>query len=607
MSKRTYNSWSKDDMEEAIKKFKDGDLKFNEVCRMYNLPKPTFRRHLKGLNKHQRIGRPKDLTMEMEAELVRHILLLESRFFSLTITDLRRLAYQLAEKYGLKHRFNSESELTGWKWYYTFMKNHPEISLRTPEATSMARCKGFNKETAMAFFDKYESFLDMGQFTADKIYNMDETGLSTVHKPKVLAQKGKHQVGAVTSGKRGVNTTCICCMNAAGEFVPPMLIYKRKRMTDDLKRGGPPNTVYECSESGWIVKELFIKWLEHFIKCLRLEKSQENQVLLILDGHSTHTKNIDAINLAREYGIIMLSLPAHTTHKLQPLDRSFFKSLKQNFSAASSSWMRNHPGSVIKQANIAKILGEAYPRTVCMDKGIHGFESCGLWPCNRFKIRDEEYVTLGENVDKEPAEVSQDRLIERQQEQTDSCTTNKQENTEEFNPQTSETQTILSKKQQDQCLEENREERSLEVEANKSTKSIRETLEILSPLNSIPGHSKQLNRKVTGSLVITGSPYKQELEIKIEETKNKTISKKLNFKKTITPQKGNKKKKQEQDENDSWYCKICQEDVKENMIKCSNCEVWVHELCAGTTKKTKCYYCDDCQDLAKTIRCINKN
>ena len=67
------------------------------------------------------------------------------------------------------------------------------------------------------------------------------------------------------------------------------------------------------------------------------------------------------------------------------------------------------------------------------------------------------------------------------------------------------------------------------------------------------------------------------------------------------------KRKQEQDENDSCYCKICQEDVKENMIKCSNCEVWVHELSAGTTKKTKCYYCDDCQDLTKTIRCINKN
>lgn len=174
----------------------------------------------------------------------------------------------------------------------------------------------------MEFFDKYETIIDEGKFTADQIYNVDQTGLSTVHKPsKILAQKGNHQVGAVTSGEPGTNTTCICCMNAAGKFVPPMLIYKRKRMTDDLKRGGPPNALFSCSDSGWITTPLFLNWLEHFIKCTKLEKSKKSQILLILDGHSTHIKNINAINIAREYGIVMLSLPAHTTHKLQPLDR----------------------------------------------------------------------------------------------------------------------------------------------------------------------------------------------------------------------------------------------------------------------------------------------
>lgn len=620
MIKRKYYSWSKEDMEEAIRKYNNGDLKFNEVCRVFKIPKPTFRRHLKGLNTRKRIGRPSDLTEEMEAELVRHVLLLESRFFGLTITDLRRLAYQLAEKYGLKHRFNNESQLAGWKWYYTFMKNHPEISLRTPEPTSMARCKGFNKETVMAFFNKYESILDEGQFTAEKIYNMDETGLSTVHKPsKILAQKGKHQVGAVTSGERGVNTTCICCMNAAGEFVPPMLIFKRKRMTESLMRGGPPNTLYDCSESGWIVSILFTKWLKHFIKCLRLQKSQENQILLILDGHSTHTKNIDAINLARDYGIIMLSLPAHTTHKLQPLDRSFFKTLKQNFNAACVSWMRNHPGSVIKQTNIAEILKEAYLRAVCMETGIHGFECCGLWPCNRYKIRDEEYVileednlSLPESSRSELAEVSQNLTTEIQQEQTRAFTDvpqsneiSVQEQTEEaMPPNLLEVSRIHPLEQQDQCLEEKKKECSSETKVEDfKAQSVRTTLETISPLRAIPGNSRPLKRKTTGAIIITESPYKKELEGKIEESKKKNVSKNLSAMKTKT-QKENKKKKQEKDENGSWYCTLCQEDLKETMIQCTQCEMWVHELCAGTNKKTKDYNCDDCRELAKTIRRI---
>lgn len=94
MTTRKYNCWSQQDMEKAINGYREGNLKFNEACRVYNIPKPTFRRHLKGLNTHQSIGRPKDLRKEMEDELIRHILELESRFFGITIHDLRRLAYQ---------------------------------------------------------------------------------------------------------------------------------------------------------------------------------------------------------------------------------------------------------------------------------------------------------------------------------------------------------------------------------------------------------------------------------------------------------------------------------------------------------------------------------
>ncbi|CAH1968581.1 unnamed protein product [Acanthoscelides obtectus] len=117
-------------------------------------------------------------------------------------------------------------------------------------------------------------------------------------------------------------------------------------------------------------------------------------MLLILDGHSTHTKNIQAIRLAREYGIIMLSLPAHTTYRLQPLDKSFFKSLKHHFNDASEAWMRTHPGSVIKQTDIAELLGVAYLRAASMAPVLHGFEACGLWPPDRHKIREDDYVAM---------------------------------------------------------------------------------------------------------------------------------------------------------------------------------------------------------------------
>jgi hypothetical protein len=36
--------------------------------------------------------------------------------------------------------------MAGDKWYNGFIARHPEVSLRQPEATSVARARGFCKE-----------------------------------------------------------------------------------------------------------------------------------------------------------------------------------------------------------------------------------------------------------------------------------------------------------------------------------------------------------------------------------------------------------------------------------------------------------------------------
>lgn len=58
-------------------------------------------------------------------ELVTHILEMESCLFGMTPKDVRYLAFQLAEKNGIRYRFNKDKQLAGKKWYYAFMKRHP--------------------------------------------------------------------------------------------------------------------------------------------------------------------------------------------------------------------------------------------------------------------------------------------------------------------------------------------------------------------------------------------------------------------------------------------------------------------------------------------------
>ena len=47
------------------------------------------------------------------------------------------------------------------------------------------------------------------------IYNMDETGVTTVQKPKhIVTQMGRKQVGSVTSGERGELVMVVCAVVA---------------------------------------------------------------------------------------------------------------------------------------------------------------------------------------------------------------------------------------------------------------------------------------------------------------------------------------------------------------------------------------------------------
>lgn len=66
MAKKIYNPWKQDDMDEAMQKHRDGKIVFNGACRLYSISKPTFRRHLRGLNKTNKFGKPNDMTREMK-------------------------------------------------------------------------------------------------------------------------------------------------------------------------------------------------------------------------------------------------------------------------------------------------------------------------------------------------------------------------------------------------------------------------------------------------------------------------------------------------------------------------------------------------------------
>ena len=70
-------------------------------------------------------------------------------YFGITKDQLCRLAYEVAEKNGIRHRFNKEKQAAGNDWFYGFMQRNRSVSLRTPESTSLARVIGFRRTEVM--------------------------------------------------------------------------------------------------------------------------------------------------------------------------------------------------------------------------------------------------------------------------------------------------------------------------------------------------------------------------------------------------------------------------------------------------------------------------
>ena len=101
-----------------------------------------------------------------------------------------------------------------------------------------------------------------------------------------------------------------------------------------------------------------------------------------VDGHITHTKILSTIEYARDNGVVMLSLPPHTSHKLQPLDRSVFKPLKSAFNAACSTWLRNHPGRRISVDKLGELFNAAYLKAATIENAVSGFRCTGIVPFN---------------------------------------------------------------------------------------------------------------------------------------------------------------------------------------------------------------------------------
>lgn len=395
-------------MKKALYLVFEGGWSVKRAALQHGIPRTTFRRYVAKCREAENIdfsdinleGAPR-LTPNYEVnrvfskteeeKLTAYLKNMANLHYGLTPKQVRSFAYDLAVAYGKKiPEYWNKNKCAGKNWFFKFMKRNETISIRRAEATSLARAMGFNKPVVAKFFSNLSALYEKYKYTPAQIYNVDETGLTTVQgSSKVVATKGQKQIGQITSSERGTLVTMIGAINAIGNSIPPFLIFPRKNFKPHMIKGGPPGVEGEATPSGWVNKDVFLKWFEFFIKHAR--PSAEYPVLLLMDNHESHI-SLDIIKMAKKHNVQLLTLPPHTSHKLQPLDKSVYGPLKRHYNNECNNWLSNHPGQRITIYDVSEILGQAYPHAFSTNNIISAFKNTGICPINDLIYDDSEYL-----------------------------------------------------------------------------------------------------------------------------------------------------------------------------------------------------------------------
>ena len=83
--------------------------------------------------------------------------------------------------------------------------------------------------------------------------------------------------------------------------------------------------------------------------------SKDNFFFILLENCDSHIK-LSVVEMAKDNGIILLTIPPQTTHKLEPLNICVFGPFKFYYREAVSSFVRSNPRKTIFIYDEPKLL-----------------------------------------------------------------------------------------------------------------------------------------------------------------------------------------------------------------------------------------------------------
>lgn len=161
----------------------------------------------------------------------------------------------------------------------SFLKRHKKVlSARLCQNIKRSRA-AVSPDTINNYFDELEK--ELKDVRTSNIVNYDETNLcDDPGRKKLIFRRGCKYPEQVMSSSKS-STSVMFAASGDGKLLPPYTVYKAVHLYDSWREGGPKNSRYNRTKSGWFDSYCFLDWVESVALPYYLYRTESIQYLIL--------------------------------------------------------------------------------------------------------------------------------------------------------------------------------------------------------------------------------------------------------------------------------------------------------------------------------------
>ncbi|XP_005110772.1 uncharacterized protein LOC101858139 [Aplysia californica] len=272
------------------------------------------------------------------------------------------------------------------KWFRSFLTRHPECYIRKSRKVKTERPEKqhFNQlDSVLSTYSVKESphcIFSLMELPLPMLRN-GELAIPDSLSPGLLAglngSKSQHKV----SFEGVVPTSVLFCGSAAGQALPPFLIFPGKTLDKSWMAGVTPGTGGVACSSGRATSEVLISFLrEHFLS--QAPGRAGDTLVLLLDANVGRCLSQAVLDLGSAFKVVFVTAQSSLNSQLHPMAVGCCNTFQRELCFELEKPLYAAQAPAISSSSICEFLCRLYHRNMSAENLHSTFRKAGIFPFN---------------------------------------------------------------------------------------------------------------------------------------------------------------------------------------------------------------------------------